>query len=133
MVFSLIAYKPESDDYCMGNHFDHYSSDFRLLTTENEDELFDELVFLYSREYGTGEDPYTITILINGRQISDITEDQRITFTCISRRAFVRAEKVKTDRINQRKADQLANEEKCKKEKEASDRAQYEKLKIRFG
>ncbi|MBK3779829.1 hypothetical protein G3A43_06150 [Paraburkholderia aspalathi] len=75
--YTLIAHKPESQDYCRGCLMESYSGDFEMHHARSLDEFADS----YKRyghangKLGHGECGYDITLLINGVPLGDIPED----------------------------------------------------------
>lgn len=64
-MFTLIAYKPDSDDYCRGCHMASYSSDCIVRMNLTPVELVQEWAKLQTLETGTGEAGYDILVLAN--------------------------------------------------------------------
>jgi hypothetical protein len=75
--YTLIAHKPESQDYCRGCLMESYSGDFEMHHARSLDDFADP----YKRyghangKLGHGECGYDITLLINGRPLGDLPDD----------------------------------------------------------
>lgn len=80
MKYTLICYKPNSDDYCMGCHMQSYSSDHKVFVCER-DRLIKELIeiFKYNLVLRQGEYGWDLAVLGNGlvlySNLEDVTED----------------------------------------------------------
>jgi hypothetical protein len=79
MNYTLIAYKPSSDDYCRGCHMASYSSDFEVFCTDNEEELLNKWLNIQKtkRTLDTNEAGYEITLLSDGKE-ADYEERERL-------------------------------------------------------
>jgi hypothetical protein len=67
-MYTVIAYKPDSDDYCRGCYMASYKSDMQWKDTKDKKEVIDFLsyFFIYNSHYlNTGEHPYEFTYLTN--------------------------------------------------------------------
>ena len=67
-MYTVIAYKPDSNDYCMGCHMASYSSDMQWLSSENEEEVAQFIAEFIKKNHFSecGEDNYEFTYLYNG-------------------------------------------------------------------
>jgi hypothetical protein len=72
----LLAYKPDSSDYCRGCHMGDYPSDLEFETRLTEDELLEKWSRLKSRHafLGPGEANFDFTLIKDGRVIHDEIE-----------------------------------------------------------
>ncbi len=61
--YTLIAHKPESDDYCMGCHMESYYSDFKIHTQLTRYELIQKWANFAATELDKNEAGYDITVL----------------------------------------------------------------------
>jgi hypothetical protein len=67
-MFTLIGYKPNSDDYCRGCHMAAYSSDLEVWAGDDRAELIRRWAYLVERngKLEQSEEGYTISVLVNG-------------------------------------------------------------------
>lgn len=123
--FILIAYKPNSEDYCRGCHMASYSSDLQQLETDNEQELIDFWAGLLATKLDHNEEGYEFTLY----GADDIYEKHYDLSTAAEAKAAVlianrkEAEQLKEQAAKQRKA----------KQEEDRERAQFEALSKKFG
>lgn len=75
MGYGLIAYKPNSDDYCKGCHMASYSSDFICEFGLNQEQIVDKLIELIYYKCDTGEEGYEQVLIFFGDE-----ENYRIIF-----------------------------------------------------
>lgn len=118
MNYTLIAYKPNNDDYCMGCHMASFSSDFELFCTTSEEELLDKWLDIRKaeRQFDEHEAKYEITILFNG-----IDPDSG---GCEEYEEFIRLREIIDQRFEQwsKEQDEEDAREKLRKEYEAKKR-----------
>lgn len=150
MNYTLIAYKPSSDDYCRGCHMASYSSDQDLFFSQSEDEIIEEWVKIKVRNENldTNEVGYETTLLINGLHQGHWFEGENLPtwseFERIQDKAhqaykdFVRKREQEKQKEAEEKA-RAAAERKRQKEieaaaaKEEHDRQEYERLRNKYG
>lgn len=82
VLYFLIAYKPNSDDYCRGCHMASYSSNFESHANLTQPKLVEELAKLLFYNYytQTGESGYSYQILRDGVLVHDSIEDKPATY-----------------------------------------------------
>jgi hypothetical protein len=70
MLYILVAYKSDSEDYLMGCVRGTYFSDFVKLRTDKREEVVNALseILLNNMEKGHGEEEYDTTLFINGNE-----------------------------------------------------------------
>jgi len=61
-MYLVVAYKPNSDDYCRGCHMASYDSEHHARRFEKEDELIDFISDLLSQPLDCGEDGFEYQI-----------------------------------------------------------------------
>lgn len=66
MKIIIIAYKPDSEDYCRGCHMASYGSDFIIETFTNAEEMITLVKEILNRKMRVNEVGYTITVIVNG-------------------------------------------------------------------
>jgi hypothetical protein len=69
MSYLLIAYKPDSYDYCRGCLMDSYSSDFQQSQHEDRAKLIEQAAELDAYETRSGEEGYSVTIYADGERM----------------------------------------------------------------
>ncbi len=70
MVITILAYKPDSDDYCRGCHMARYSADFEWKASMDRAmiaEFLSEILFR-NKHLDTNETGYDTTFLFNGEE-----------------------------------------------------------------
>lgn len=80
MMITILAYKPDSEDYCRGCHMASYSSDFQRKSSENSEEIAEflaGLMFLNSH-FDKNESGYEFTWLFNGWDAEQGWDDDHI-------------------------------------------------------
>ena len=146
-MYTILAYKPDSSDYCMGCHMASYSSGFEYHCTEDRAEavkfigkLVDNNKHMDSHEVG-----YEITILINGAEPSQDTWDElhegkewsdHCHAETIMEEAKVLAEEEFANAKKREEEAKAQREEAAKVQaaidRENEERATYEKLKAKY-
>lgn len=78
-MFTLIAYRPNGDDYCMGCHMGSSDSELEITYHDSTDSLAEAYLKIKKQEFQDRKDreisKYEYTILSNGRDIFDISVD----------------------------------------------------------
>lgn len=160
MLYTLVAYKSNSSDYCRGCLMASYGSDFELWTGTELETLADRWASLLdrNRKMERGEDGFEVTLLINGvpapysyveefdknQDARDALWAQQEALEPFFADAKAQAEaKLKSiddareaaARVAQQKAEQAAAEatRKAALAKDAAERAEFERLSAKFG
>jgi len=120
--YLLIAYKPNSNDYCRGCHMASYSSDFIHYESDNFDHIVQKLAECYAFETDCGEAGYE-EIHVYGpsdEKVAEVYSAARLRSEEIAaerkRLAEVAAAKKRTEDAEKEKARRLAEFERLKKE-----------------
>lgn len=115
--FTLVAYKPNSNDYCMGCHVESYSSDLAIESGLSKEELIERIALLKARILGPNEEGYEMHIFAGGVPLADTelrgeitqkSEDLGKTYlenakkNAAERTAAERARKAEEDRLAER-------------------------------
>jgi hypothetical protein len=132
-TYTLIAYKPNGSDCCRGCVMSRWNSDFELCTFEYIVDLENEL-FRFHKLTDETEGSYELTILVNGIEESYLRDEELITDIDFCRsKAYKRyllwVEESKKEQLRKNAETQLKKEQ----SKLAAERAEYEKLKAKFG
>lgn len=134
--YTLLAYKPEHSEYCMGNFMESHASDFRWLTTDSEQELTEFWAWtlnMQRRGRSNGDCNYEFKFLLNGKEDGweCSAEYQRLQHNAeqLAEHLFEESEKARKVAEEKTKAEAV---EKAKADKEARDRRDYERLKAKF-
>ena len=148
-VYTLVAYKPESDDYCKGCHMEHYYAQFDMAISENEEDIIKKWssCLVTNKELRPNEEPWEMNLLINGRSASHSPgniepdsdeEDEWIKnfneeVSRISYKAKEAADQAYTKLVEDRK--KAIEEEKIQQQEEEMQqkRKQFERLKAELG
>ena len=69
MNYTLIAYRPDSEDYVRGCLMERYYGDCEIVYPDSEEELVSEVARFRDTELGCGEEGYQLTILRDGRPL----------------------------------------------------------------
>lgn len=69
MNYTLIGYKPDSSDYCMGCHMTSYDSEHFIICSKDEEHVSTVWADNISPELRSGEACFRITILFNGLEL----------------------------------------------------------------
>ena len=150
-IYTLIAHKPDSTDYCRGCLMGSWSGDFHMEHATSLDALSATWKRLEhaSLNRDRGEAAYDITLLINGMPLGDIQEEMSDWFAeeggtaeLVALGAEARAWR---DSLDAEIAEEVRGQRALKAQAEASrqraearaqevrDRAHYESLHARFG
>lgn len=70
MNYTLIAYKPDSDDYCMGCEMARYRSDHRVICSEDPAAIALAWAEVETTKLAHGEAGYECTLLLNGEEVT---------------------------------------------------------------
>ncbi len=160
MLYTLIAYKSNSSDYCRGCLMASYGSDFELWTGTEVEALADRWASLLDRNRNRerGEDGFEITLLINGvpapysyveefdknqeardalwaqqEELSQVFDDAK-ALAELKLRLIDEAREAAA--LAAKRQAEMAAEEAARKAaaaKERADRAEYERLAAKFG
>ena len=160
--FSLIAYKPNSDDFCRGCLMASYSSEFECLSNISQAELVDNLsdFMVKNASKRCGEADFKFTVFndsgikvydndypiydeqnrYTGEETDSIYDEmlarEKVSNSIITdifgQANFLAIDKKKV--IDDQKAlDEKSKLENRKKDREAQERRQYEELSLKFG
>lgn len=139
MSYTLIAYKPSSEDYCMGCCMAHYYADFIHECDLSEADVIKRIAELKSCELGCNEVGYEKIILIEQPPVpADEDEEWKLIQTRESKQnaIFGEASALALTLVQERKEQEKRKEEerrlKEQQEREARDRKAYEELKAKF-
>jgi len=147
MNYTILAYKPDSDDYCMGCVRARYSADFEYRCTESREEAVKFIIekLKANKKMEFNESGYEITILINGKEVDsgtwlDETETWDYSDKETAQSMMQEAEAMLGSEEADAKAKAEAAEEAQKaadkvrkaQEKEENDAKEYERLKAKF-
>ena len=66
-VYTVLAYKPDSDNYCMNCHMESYPSDFQFKVCGSEQEAVEFAALFVGHVCRHGESGYDVVILVNGK------------------------------------------------------------------
>lgn len=127
MGYALIAYKPDSQDYCKGHLVASYSSNFISEFNLNENELTNHLIELCNSDYVcTVNGLYSETNPALMEHLKDIM-NKKVEEAV--------QQQLKEEREAQAKfeAEEKLRIEKFHKDRELKERETYEKLKEKFG
>jgi hypothetical protein len=133
-MFTVIAYKPDSEDYCRGCLMSSYPSDMEFICSDNKDEVV-EFLAEYKKHNAfldSGEDGYEFTYLYNG-SVATETEENDDPFTEIHRLSYERSLVLISEK---REAIRVSKEEALRKfeeDKRAFEIKKYEELKQKYG
>lgn len=146
--YTLISYKPDASDYCMGCHMASYSSDFEMAHGASLTALAPTWKRILHADYNgaQGDASYELTLLINGVPLSDIPSekawleegmDPALVDLAVEAYAWIaqlEAEvRVEREEAKQRAAaEKAAAEQRAAEEKRAREHAQYLELRARF-
>lgn len=100
-VFTLIAYKPDSTEICMGNVMGSYSSDLKMLNRLSFDQLAEELVTIGEYPYDEQEAKYEVYTLVNGCPITESV------YPDVTKRLKLRMESILSDRAEDRERERV--------------------------
>lgn len=146
--YTLIAYKPDASDYCMGCHMASYSSDFEMAHGASLAALAPAWKRALHADHNSesGDASYELNLLINGVPLSDIPtekawleEGMDLALVDLAAEAYawiaqIEAEvKVELEEAKQRAAAEKAEAElRAAQDKLAREHAEYLKLRARF-
>lgn len=146
--YTLIAYKPDASDYCMGCHMASYSSDFEMAHGTSLAALAPTWKRILHADHNSeqGDAGYELNLLINGVPLSDIPSekawleegmDPALVDQAAEAYAWIaqlEAEvRVEREEAKQRAAEEkAAAEQRAAEEKRAREHAQYLELRARF-
>ena len=132
MNYTLIAYKPNNDDYCMGCHMASYSSDFELFHTIDKQELVNKWLSIHQQErsHDDRECGYDITILVNGQPLEKVNYDEFLRLKTVVNERLVVWNKQQDEEDTRKKEKQ---EQSIAQQEQDRERAMYLKLKEKFG
>ena len=146
-MYTILAYKPDSSDYCMGCHVASYSSGFEYYYTEDRGEAVKFIAgkLVNNKHMDNNEDGYEITILMNGAEPSQDTWDElhegkewsdHCHAEAMMEEAKALAEKEIADAKKREEEAKAQREEAAKVQaaidKENKERATYERLKAKY-
>lgn len=125
MNYTLLAYKPDSDDYCRGCVMARYSADFKWQTSANPAEIVEAAaqLMMENKFMDTSEAGYELTLLENG--VEDDTDD-------LLGQARVKAEGLVAARKERERQEKEVAQQRAARAAQALEREQYEKLKAKF-
>jgi uncharacterized protein (DUF1501 family) len=148
MIYTIFAYKPDSDDYCSGCRIASYSSRFEFLNTEDKNKALRFIVDKMSQRMDSGEAGYDFAIIVDGHTLyndldgisddalsdtwieenpaRDLMSEARAASECEVREA---KEKAKAAEIHAK----AVEEARKVAQKEKDDRAEFDRLKVKFG
>ena len=124
--FVLMAYKSNGCDYCRGCVVDRWDSDFEYISTANEN---DAIEFYAKYRF---EDGYDLTVLINGQEYNDETNEtiearERLTAES-HKRGLLRVEQQK----NKERQEYEEIQRRAKLQKEEQDKKELARLKALY-
>lgn len=147
-MYTLIAYKPNSDDYCRGCHMATYSSDLCVINGLNDENLLLECADFLTKNKNLdyNEDGYQFAILFDDKIVIDNLCDASkvrgeyesdLEFQDKVRGILEEAEDLAKKNFDQQQKAKKEQEEKKKIEKEETERInrkkKFEELKKEFG
>ncbi len=157
-MFTLIGYKPNSDDFCRGCHMASYSSDLEVWVGDDREELIRRWADLVQRngKLEHGEEGYTIhSVLVNGLPLfttehvqSGAMSDENIDRMDDVQREHAAFEALLAAELARRRAAQAQLDAEAARQAQeaqaaaqraqeeatlAADRAEYARLHARFG
>lgn len=140
-IYTLIAYKPNSDSYCRGCLMASYSSNFSLAYNLNRDSLIESLTLLlvYNKNLEVNEDRYNFIILDDNRKLYDTIQnctDASDEDRDVIKEVLNQADRIASSMVLAEKIEKAQREEREKqraaKQAEESRRILYEQLKAEF-
>lgn len=125
MNYTLVAYKPSSDDYCRGCHMATYYSDFKLTQATIPDEIIHAAAQLLTENQfmDTNEAGFELTLLEDG--VESDTDN-------LLGAAHVKAEAMIKERQEREQQEKEAATQRTALAAQAREREQYEKLKAKY-
>lgn len=127
MKYLLIAYKPDSADYCRGCHMASYSSDHQQLETDDKSELLDFWAGLLAKELGYNEEGYEFTLY------GDYTKDGFDDAYDLEQEAKALAIRIKAEREAKKKIEEETKKLRERQKQEDRERAQLAELQKKYG
>ena len=128
MKYTLKAYKPNSEDYCMGCHMASYESDCIEKYDLSEDELIKKIAEIEAIELGMNEAVYDISYYIY-QPIPSISDKKREE---IDKKSALLAKEIKEEREKEKvKLERQKEKERLEKEKQ-KELATFEALKEKY-
>ena len=146
MIITLIAYKPDSADYCCGYLEQSWSSDFQISEFDNIQQASEELARFYilNKNLDRKEEAYEFKILVDGSEghiiedtiLLDYIEQIQADVTNKANEIFnekIEAENKRKEREEvQKKKDEEIRKKKTMEEQERKEKAEYERLKAKY-
>jgi hypothetical protein len=137
MTYTVLAYKQDSKDFCMGCLMASYGSDFEFEAFKTEQEAIDFAAKFLAYDRKIGETGYDVTILVNGRNWwDDVACEECVASERIIAAASVLGKKLRDGRKERQALDKQKAEEAKKKNqeavREAHDVREYARLKAKF-
>ena len=121
--YILVAYKPDSDDYCRGCHMASYSSDHEVIETDDRAHIVDAYAKYLSFEPQINERKYELTFFCDSDEES----------LAIQSEADIISKEMLTTRKANREIARKAQEEQDKREALERKRRQLEALRKELG
>lgn len=132
MSYTLIAYKPSSEDYCMGCCMAHYGADFVHECDLSEAEIIERVAKLKSYELGCNEVGYEKIILIEQPPAPDVIQARESKQNAIFGEATALALTLVREREEHKKRKEEEGKLRARQEQRARDLKTYEELKAEF-
>lgn len=94
MNYTIVAYKPDGEDICMGCHMGGWSSDFKLIVSTNRAAIIESLAGILSLNDRKDEGPeYDTQVLIDGLDYDNDEERRSIEMEAAERAKVLTAER----------------------------------------
>lgn len=135
-TYTLVSYKASNDVYSRGCLMESYSSDFSIVFCKTPEEIAKEIVSIKQLAIDPDENEYEMYLLADGVELKAGNDEWHVIFAKVAaelQRITEEKQAALIEAQRKKQEEDAANAAETARQNEIKERAEYERLRAKFG